>query len=63
MSLEKGYRKFRRDVKYLDENEDDLLFGLEDWFLLEDQSVSLKPSGDCYSWVKEALPKDPSWKQ
>ena len=63
MSLEKGYRKFRRDVKYLDENADDLLFGLEDWFLLEDQSVSLKPSGDCYSWVKEALPKDPSWKQ
>ncbi len=63
MSLEKGYRKFRRDIKYLDENTDDLLFGLEDWFLLEDQSVSLKPTGDCYSWVKETLPIDPSWKQ
>lgn len=63
MSLDKGYRKFRRDVKYLDENADDLLFGLEDWFLLNDQSVSLIPSGDCYSWVKEALPKDPSWRQ
>jgi hypothetical protein len=35
MSLEKGYRKFRRDVKYLDENADDLLFGLEDWFYVE----------------------------
>ena len=61
ISLGKGYRKFKRDVKYLDENADDLLFTSEDWFMLKNKSASLKPSGDCYSWVREGLRKDPSW--
>ncbi|MFQ6608904.1 MAG: tetratricopeptide repeat protein [Fidelibacterota bacterium] len=61
-STELGYRKFRRDITYLSENADDLLFTFEDWFLLEDRNVPLRPSGDCYNWVKETLVKDPSWK-
>jgi len=61
-SLDMGYRKFRRDSEYLSENADDLLFTVEDWFLLEDQSAPLRPSGECYKWVKEKLAKDPAWK-
>ncbi|MDP6594173.1 MAG: hypothetical protein QF613_08240, partial [Candidatus Marinimicrobia bacterium] len=64
-SEEKGHNRFKRDRKYLEDNSDDLMFGSEEWFFLEEKEKkkgSIKPTGECYSWVKESVKKDPSWK-
>lgn len=62
---EKGHNRFKRDRLYLEKNSDDLMFGGADWFMLdqsEKKKGSIRPTGDCYSWVKESVKKDPSWK-
>jgi len=64
-SEEKGHNHFKRDRLYLEKNSDDLMFGSADWFMLEEKEKkkgSVKPTGECYSWVKESVKKDPSWK-
>jgi len=64
-SEELNFNRFRRDRKYLEDNKDDLMFGRANWFMLDDEEKrkgSITPSGDCYSWIKESIPKDPSWK-
>ncbi|MDP6966937.1 MAG: hypothetical protein QF551_06660, partial [Candidatus Marinimicrobia bacterium] len=64
-SEEKGHNHFKRDRLYLEKNSDDLMFGSEEWFFLEEKEKkkgSIKPTGECYSWVKESVKKDPSWK-
>ncbi|MFQ6673333.1 MAG: tetratricopeptide repeat protein [Fidelibacterota bacterium] len=65
MGERKNYVRFKRDRIYLEKNRDDLMFGIADWFLLDEEEKAkgfIEPSGDCYSWVKESIKKDPSWK-
>jgi len=62
---ELNYNRFRRDRLYLEENKDDLLFGRANWFMLDDEQKSkgsIAPSGECYSWIKESMNKDPNWR-
>ncbi|MFQ6616427.1 MAG: tetratricopeptide repeat protein [Fidelibacterota bacterium] len=64
MGEDKDFLRFKRDRLYLENNRDDLMFGISDWFLLdEDQKRKgyVAASGECYSWVTETLPKDPGW--
>ncbi|MFH1851731.1 MAG: hypothetical protein ABIA75_05235 [Candidatus Neomarinimicrobiota bacterium] len=61
---ELGSRKFSGSKRWLEENEKDVMFRKQEWFMLtpQQQSVgSVQPTGDCYNWVEEKLTKDPSW--
>lgn len=64
MGENKGFIRFKRDRLYLENNRDDLMYGISDWFLLEEKEKRkgfVAPSGECYSWITETLPKDPGW--
>ncbi|MFQ6675765.1 MAG: tetratricopeptide repeat protein [Fidelibacterota bacterium] len=65
MAEDQDFLRFKRDRLYLENNRDDLMFGISDWFLLdEDQKKKgyVSASAECYRWVRETLPKEPGWK-
>tara|TARA_B100000315_G_scaffold260804_1_gene325563 strand:+ start:4491 stop:5786 length:1296 start_codon:yes stop_codon:yes gene_type:complete len=62
LSEEKNYNRYRRDQKWLEENE--VLFSKSDWFMLNPEKKTgrkLLASGPCYEIVTESLQAESDW--
>ncbi len=58
----KGNSKHFKQKNWLESN--DVLFGYSDWFMTDKDvqaTGKVKPSGRCYDWVSESLPKQSDW--
>ena len=64
MAEELGSKKYRGSKRWLEENEKDVLFRRQEWFMLTPEQQNkgfVQPKSDCYNWVEEKLMKDSSW--
>ncbi len=61
---ELGSRKFNGNKRWLEENEKDVLFRRQEWFMLTPEQQNkgyVTPGTECYDWIDEKLMKDRSW--
>jgi len=59
----KGNSKYFKQKNWLEDN-DDVLFGYTDWFMLNPEvqaTGKVKAAGRCYDWANESLPKQSDW--
>ena len=59
----KGNSKHFKQKNWL-ESTDGVLFTYQDWFMVDKDiqaTGKVKPSGRCYDWVSESLPKQNDW--
>ncbi len=59
-----GFTRKSSNRRWLQENEKDVIFRKQQWFMLtpEQQSIGYVETGNgCYEWVSEKLTKDASW--
>ncbi len=59
-----GYTRNSGNRRWLEENQKDVLFRKQEWFMLtpEQQSIGyVEPRGSSYDWIDEKLQKDSTW--
>ncbi len=61
---ELGSRKFNGSKRWIEDNEKDVLFRRQEWFMMtpaQQNKGYILPASECYEWIEEKLEKDSSW--